>query len=70
MSKYCDGRWAIVGRYGSGGLALYNFDGAEWKLIPQDSEYESGFGPCYTERYLREMGVPNIVLTEGPNCNG
>lgn len=70
VSKYCDGRWAIVGRYGSGGLALYKFDGAEWKLVPQDSEYDSGFGPCYTERYLRELGVPNVVLTEGPNCSG
>lgn len=70
VSKYCDGKWAIIGRYGSGGLAIYKFDGSEWGLVPQDSEYDSGFGPCYTERYLRKLGVPNIVLTEGPNCNG
>lgn len=69
-AKYCDGTWAIVGTYGTGGLGLYTFKEHGWELVPQDSEYDNGFGPCYTERYLRELGVPNVVLTEGPNCSG
>ena len=66
--KYCDGEWAVSGKYGTDGVGVQHFNGSEWEIIDKDGEYSSGMGPCYTEELLRKKGAPETLIAKAPVC--
>ena len=70
VHKYCDGEWAISGKYGTDGVAIQHFNGSKWEILEKDSETNTGLaGGCYTKEFLRKKGVPEKVISQGPVCN-
>lgn len=68
VHKYCDGEWAVSGKYGTDAVGVQHFNGSEWEILDKDGEYSSGMGPCYTEELLRKKGAPETLIAKAPVC--
>lgn len=68
VHKYCDGEWAVSGKYGTDAVGVQHFNGSQWEIIDKDGEYSSGMGPCYTEELLRKKGAPEALIAKAPMC--
>lgn len=68
VHNYCDGEWAVSGKYGTDGVGVQHFNGSQWEIIDKDGEYSSGMGPCYTEELLRKKGAPEALIAKAPMC--
>lgn len=69
VHKYCDGEWAVSGKYATDAVGVQHFNGSEWEGIDTDSTYSSGsMGPCYTEGFLRKKGAPEALIAKAPVC--
>ena len=67
--RYCDGKFAQVGVYGSDWIVQFHRENGNWSRIPEAGHVRDGmYQACYTKDGLRDLGTIDAFISLVPIC--
>lgn len=68
ISTYCDGQFAVIGKYRSDNVEYLHWDGHDWQPIEHDGRDPASNFKCYDYDKVREMGAPEEFVEKLTPC--